>query len=79
MGRLVEACRRGDSAAVYMALREDMAGMLEATESGRDYAAIVKSFVVVQDRIDQLAPAKPKPRANRLAAAQERHLMVVDG
>lgn len=79
MGRLVEACRRGDSAAVYMALREDMAQMLEDTESGRDYAAIVKSFVVVQDRIDQLAPAKRKPRGNRLAAAQERHLKVVDG
>lgn len=79
MGRLTEACRTGDSRAVYEALREDMARMLEDTESGRDYAAIVKSFVVVQDRLDQMAPAKRKPKGNRLAAAQERHLRVVDG
>ena len=62
-----------ESAGIYEALRADMAAKLEKVESGRDYAAIAKSFIEVQERIDAMeAPAAKPIVVNRLAAAAER-------
>lgn len=70
---LSAACRKGSSIGIYKALRADMARKLEETESGRDYAAIVKSFVDVQERIDAIAPSSADTiKVNRLAAAAEK-------
>ncbi|WP_293826127.1 hypothetical protein [uncultured Parolsenella sp.] len=79
MGKLQDACRRGDSAAIYRALRNDMARMLEQTESGRDYAAIAKSLIAVQEKVDETRPKRSKAQGGALASAQSRHLKVVDG
>lgn len=79
MGKLQDACRRGDSAAIYRALRNDMARMLEQTESGRDYAAIAKSLIAVQEKVDEARPRRAKAQGGALASAQSRHLKVVDG
>lgn len=82
MVKLSTACRRDDAVTIYKALRLDMAKRLEVTVSGRDYAAIAKSFVDVQERIDGLEAAAAKvevSRASPLAMAQERHLQVVNG
>lgn len=82
MVKLTTACRRDDPATIYRALRLDMAKRLETTESGRDYAAIAKSFVDVQEKIDAMSSADTgagAARSSPLALAQERHLQVVNG
>lgn len=81
MVKLTTACRRDDAATIYKALRLDMARKLEETESGRDYAAIAKSFIDVQERIDELLDAAGRGeglKSSALAKAQERHLRVVN-
>lgn len=85
MGKLTQACQRGDSLGIYKALREDMAEQLECTESGRDYAAIAKSLIAVQERIDSMPASKRKQGtaattpANGLARARQKNLKVVNG
>lgn len=84
MGKLTQACQRGDSLGIYKALREDMAEQLECTESGRDYAAIAKSLIAVQERIDSMPASKRKQgaattTANGLARARQKNLKVVNG
>lgn len=75
MGALSKACRSDDSLAIYRALRDGMADKLEDTESGRDYAAIAKSFICVQEKVDELSAAR-KPKARNAAAdAMLRHSM----
>lgn len=79
--KLTTACNRGDPRGVYEALRYDMAKKLEETDSGRDYAAIAKSFIDVQEKLDELGgtAAKAERHASALAQAQRRHLKVVNG
>lgn len=80
--KLTTACNRGDPRGVYEALRYDMAKKLEATESGRDYAAIAKSFIDVQEKLDEMGAHESKAKerhASALAQAQRRHLKVVNG
>lgn len=80
--KLTTACNRGDPRLVYEALRYDMAKKLEATESGRDYAAIAKSFIDVQEKLDEMGAHESKAKerhASALAQAQRRHLKVVNG
>lgn len=79
--KLTTACNRGDPRGVYEALRYDMAKKLEETDSGRDYAAIAKSFIEVQEKLDELGEtaAKVERHASALAQAQRRHLKVVNG
>lgn len=82
MGKLVEACDNGDAMGIYRALRSDMARMMESTESGRDYAAISKSLIAVQERIDALGEEGERDhraRGSRLAQAQSKRLRVVGG
>lgn len=82
MGKLTQACRDGDSLAIYRALREDMAEQLECTDSGRDYAAIAKSLIAVQERIDSMPSSKRKQAAasaGGLARARQKNLKVVNG
>ena len=82
MGKLTQACRQGDSFMIYKALREDMAEQLECTDSGRDYAAIAKSLIAVQERIDSMPASKrkPEPKAGGgLARARQKNLKVVNG
>lgn len=82
MVKLTTACRRDDPATIYKALRLDMARKLENTASGRDYAAIVKSFIEVQDRIAEMeerAAGSSRAEASALALARERHLKIVNG
>lgn len=82
MVKLTTACNRGDPRGVYEALRYDMAKKLEACESGRDYAAIAKSFIDVQEKLDGMADAAARVKVvsvSPLARAQDRHLKVVNG
>lgn len=82
MVKLSTACRRDEAVTIYKALRLDMAKRLEVTESGRDYAAIAKSFIDVQERIDEMGEQRSKDesrKASALAKAQRRHLKVVNG
>lgn len=82
MVKLTTACRRDDTVAIYKALRLDMAKKLEATESGRDYAAIAKSFIDVQCRLNEMeegAARETRAEGSALAKARERHLKVVNG
>lgn len=82
MVKLSTACRRDEAVTIYKALRLDMAKRLEVTESGRDYAAIAKSFIDVQERIDEIGAHESKAterNASALAQAQRRHLKVVNG
>lgn len=82
MVKLSTACRRDEAVTIYKALRLDMAKRLEVTESGRDYAAIAKSFIDVQERIDEMGAHESKVterHASALAQAQRRHLKVVNG
>lgn len=82
MEKLTTACSRGDPRGVYEALRYDMARRLEVTESGRDYAAIVKSLIDVQERLDEMGEEESKAdcrHASALARARERHIQVVNG
>lgn len=82
MVKLSTACRRDEAVMIYKALRLDMAKRLEVTESGRDYAAIAKSFIDVQERIDEMGEQRSKDevrKASALAKAQQRHLKVVNG
>lgn len=79
MSKLTAACRSGDAERVYKALRLHIAERLDNTDSGRDYAAIVKSFIDVQDRIDKLEPqAKREQPENKLALARGCYLRVVN-
>ena len=80
--KLTTACSRGDPRGVYEALRYDMAKKLEQTDSGRDYAAIAKSFIDVQEKLDEMGAHESKAterHASALAQAQRRHLKVVNG
>lgn len=79
--KLTTACSRGDPRGVYEALRYDMAKKLEETDSGRDYAAIAKSFIDVQEKLDELGgtATKAERHTSALAQAQRRHLKVVNG
>ena len=80
--KLTTACSRGDPRGVYEALRYDMARKLEACESGRDYAAIAKSLIDVQEKLDEMGERASSSRAREasaLAKARERHLRVVGG
>lgn len=80
MGKLRDACRKGGSIDVYKALRDDMAARLESVESGRDYAAIVKSFVDVQERIESAEPQKGRPIVvNRLGQAAAQRSKAANG
>ena len=80
MVKLSTACRRGDSIGIYASLREDMAKKLESTESGRDYAAIAKSFIEVQEKIDEFErPAKKPIEVNLLASSAKKHARTADG
>lgn len=82
MVKLTTACRRDDVTEVYKALRYDMAKKLEETDSGRDYAAIAKSFIDVQEKLDEMGAHESKAKerhASALAQAQRRHLKVVNG
>lgn len=82
MVKLSTACRRDEAVTIYKALRLDMAKRLEVTESGRDYAAIAKSFIDVQEKLDELGETATKAterRASVLAQAQRRHLKAVNG
>ena len=80
--KLTTACSRGDSRGIYEALRYDMAKKLEATESGRDYAAIAKSFIDVQEKIDAMQGTEARAKVisvSPLACAQSRHLKAANG
>lgn len=80
--KLTTACSRGDPRGVYEALRYDMAKKLEQTDSGRDYAAIAKSIIDVQEKLDEMGARESRAtgqRASALAQAQRRHLKVVNG
>ena len=80
--KLTTACSRGDPRGVYEALRYDMAKKLEQTDSGRDYAAIAKSIIDVQEKLDEMGAHESKAterHASALAQAQRRHLKVVNG
>lgn len=82
MVKLTTACNRGDPRGVYEALRYDMAKKLGETDSGRDYAAIAKSFIDVQKKLDEMGAHESKAterHASALAQAQRRHLKVVNG
>ena len=82
MVKLTTACQRDDAVEVYKALRYDMAKKLEETDSGRDYAAIAKSLIDVQEKLDEMGAHESKATERRdsaLAQAQRRHLKVVNG
>lgn len=82
MVKLTTACNRDEPLGIYKALRYDMAKKLQTVESGRDYAAIAKSFVAVQERIDELGGRSARDegrRSSALAQAQARHLKVING
>lgn len=65
--KLVTVCRKGSRYDIYKALQISMAKKLDDCESGRDFAAIVKTFVQVVDEVDAmekemlLAVKKPSP------------------
>ena len=67
----------GDHRAILVAIRDDLAERVDDTESGRDYAAMVKSLVAVEDRIYQYdldhGVFAPQPESSPLARARERH------
>lgn len=71
MQKLATACKNGDTYGIYTALRDNMARRLDTCDSGRDFAAIAKSFIQVVDKLDELektrALAKKKPSAVRAA------------
>lgn len=55
MGRLVSAARKNNSEAMFKAIRNDLACRCEATDSTRDYAALVKSLIDVTDKLGRMA------------------------
>ena len=65
--KLVTICREGGRYDIYKALQITMAKKLDDCESGRDFAAIVKTFVQVVDAVDAMekekliAAKKPSP------------------
>lgn len=65
--KLTTVCREGTRYDIYKALQATMAKKLDDCESGRDFAAIVKTFVQVVDAVDAmekeklLAAKKPSP------------------
>ena len=67
----------GDHRSILVAIRNDLAAKTDETESKRDYAAMIKSLVAVEDRIYQYdldhGTLAPKPEDSPLAKAQERH------
>ena len=52
--KLVTICREGGRYDIYKALQITMAKKLDDCESGRDFAAIVKTFVQVVDEVDAM-------------------------
>lgn len=52
--KLVTVCREGNRYDIYKALQSTMAKKLDECESGRDFAAIVKTFVQVVDDVDEM-------------------------
>lgn len=52
--KLVTVCREGNRYDIYKALQSTMAKKLDECESGRDFAAIVKTFVQVVDEVDEM-------------------------
>lgn len=52
--KLVTVCREGNRYDIYKALQTTMAKKLDDCESGRDFAAIVKTFVQVVDEVDEM-------------------------
>lgn len=56
--KLVTICREGGRYDIYKALQITMAKKLDDCESGRDFAAIVKTFVQVVDEVDAMEKEK---------------------
>lgn len=56
--KLVTICREGGRYEIYKALQITMAKKLDDCESGRDFAAIVKTFVQVVDEVDAMEKEK---------------------
>lgn len=73
----LSAAMNGDHRSILVAIRNDLAERVDMTDSGRDYAAMVKSLVAVEDRIYQYdmdhGAFAPQPETSPLARAQERH------
>ncbi|MBQ9002419.1 MAG: hypothetical protein IJ087_11245 [Eggerthellaceae bacterium] len=70
MARVADAVQSGDKRKALLALRDDAAATIEATESARDKAALINGILKIMDRLDAL----PDPDAgkNPVQAARER-------
>lgn len=55
---LHEVAQGGDRAATLMALRDEIAAQIDATDSGRDVAALSRQLTDVLMQIEKVAPTK---------------------
>lgn len=76
---LVDAVETRDQSEVLHAAQMDMAHRLELIDSGRDYAAIMKSLIDVTEQLVAMESkeASAKRPANRIAQAKAKQLRVV--
>lgn len=54
MGRLSSAAKRNDTKRMFSSIRNDLAERCDATNSTRDYAAMIKSLIDVTDKLGRL-------------------------
>ena len=74
MPSVAKACKSGDTFEIYSALMVNMAQKLDETESGRDYAAIAKSLILVIEKYEdkQTKRAETKKKVSSVRAAQKK-------
>ena len=78
MAELLDAVDDGGHREILVAMRDSLAAKIEETSSGRDYAAMMKSLMVCEDRIyaydlehGAYAPNEDEPPAAKARARRK--------
>ena len=82
MGTLLTSARSGSSRKLYVSLRNAIAAKLDDCESGRDYAALAKTLVSVQEKIETIdataaRAARESDNTSKLNEARNKRMKLV--
>ena len=79
MGRLSSAARHtSEHRRMYVAMRNDLVERLEQATSDRDYAALMKSLMAVEDRLAGIDGANVSGRGPKAAEKKSHHTSPLD-
>ncbi len=79
LGRLTSAAKHtSDHRRMYVAMRNDLAERAELATSDRDYAALIKSLVTVEDRLATIDGVDVTGKATKARKSASHHTSPLD-